>query len=121
MEGISGVVLVVDDSAFVLKSVARILSRTFEQVLTAASPDEAEVQLAGQAVTHVVCDQVLGRDLPRGTDLVPEWRTRFPSIRRAIILTGSPLAEVPTVDGVDAILGKPGSANEIFEGLGIVR
>lgn len=121
MEGISGVVLVVDDSESVRKSLSRVLSGTFERVLTAANPDEAEIHFAEHEVTHVVCDQVLGKNLPVGTDLVPDWRNRFSSIRSAVILTGSPLSEILRVDGVDAVLAKPASAAELFEALGIVR
>ena len=54
------IALVVDDKVLVTKAVARVLGRRFETVLTANTPQEAELHLSTHHVTHLLCDFILG-------------------------------------------------------------
>ncbi len=58
-------------------------------------------------VTHLLCDRELGRGLPYGEALVREWRERYPSIRRALLVTGTAVAAGRGLEGVDCVLPKP--------------
>ena len=114
------VVLLVDDQEMILKSVSRVLQPHFDLVLTAATPEQAEQHLAQHEVTHIICDYHLGDDLPRGTDLIPTWRERFKTIRKAFIFTGSQRASLPPAPiGVDDILNKPMSAQTLLAKLNV--
>jgi acetyl esterase len=105
-----GCLLIVDDRADVARAFRRYLSRSFAVVLVAATPVAAEALLrASPPVTHLVCDYWLGDAWPVGTELVPRWRREFPSIRRAVPLSGSHVRGIAPVPGVDAVLEKPAS------------
>ncbi len=55
----------------------------------------------------------LGRGLPYGEALVREWRERYPSIRRALLVTGTAVAAGRGLEGVDCVLPKPVEMGEI--------
>jgi CheY-like chemotaxis protein len=100
--------LIVDDHGAVAQALRRYFERDFEQVVVTASPAEAETVITGPTPpTHLICDYWLGQGTPVGTALVPRWRRLFPSLERAVLLTGSDLTEHPPVPGVDAICDKP--------------
>ncbi len=45
--------------------------------------------------------------MPYGEALVREWRERYPSIRRALLVTGTAVAPCRLLVGVDCVLPKP--------------
>ena len=99
-------VLVVDDDRFVTRSLLRSLQSDFGTVLTADCPESAERLLRQFQVTHLVCDYDLGGRWPRGTQLIHAWRKKYPSIRKALLYTGSPTGEIPLGLGIDRVLRK---------------
>ena len=109
--------LIVDDDPRIRRMLLRLLSRRFDTVLIAGSPAEAEQMLEHNVVTHLLSDYDLGSDCLRGTELVPFWRGKYPSIERAVILTGSslPMADVPPE--VDCVLTKTDSIGTITNAL----
>ncbi len=114
-----GVALVVDDQVLITKAVARVLGRRFETVLTANTPQEAELHLSTHHVTHLLCDFFLGEGVPTGTELIPRWRAAHPGIVRAILFTGSVLTKIVVPPEVDMLLSKPLGAAELFAAFGL--
>lgn len=100
------VVLVVDDEPVFCRAMERLLGRSFEAVLVAETPAEAEQLLEANPVTHLVCDYRLGRSLPPGTVYVAKWRERYPGICRAVVFTGALDYYVKGAEGVDAVRAK---------------
>lgn len=98
------VLLVVDDEPAMRRVLERLLGGSFDEVLTAADPAEAEIALGLNPVTHLVTDCNLGPNLPRGIDLVPSWRERCPTIERAVVFSGSDLSATTAPAAVDAVL-----------------
>ena len=109
--------LIVDDDPQIRKMLVRILSGDFDEVIVAATPPEAERKLMVYTVTHLVSDFNLGREHPPGTELVVRWRKRYRSIERAILLTGSDLAEVEIPVEVDQYFFKVADPSEIKKAL----
>jgi len=112
---LANVVLVVDDDAQVVGALRRYLSLSFDQVLTAQNSAEAEAALAfaSPPVTHLVCDYDLGPGEPTGTMLIPRLRAAHPSIRVAVLVTGSALDLADVVPGVDRKFRKPCDVEEL--------
>ncbi len=110
-------VLIVDDQASVLRSLARVLGLCFESVYTAITAGEASLLLETKSVTHIVCDYWLGHGQPVGLDLIPGWRKNYPSIERAIILSGSDPERIVPVRGIDAVLSKTVGLDELMKHL----
>lgn len=107
-------VLVLQTNPLTLSSLRRCLSRHFEAVHVARSPEDAERALAlGANPTHVVCGHDLGENKPNGSTLIARWRRQYASIERAILATG---AEVEARAGgpVDAVFRKPSSPKELL-------
>ena len=98
--------LIVDDDPQIRRMLVRILSGDFDEVIVAATPEEAERKLMVYTVTHLISDFNLGREHPPGTELVVKWRKRYRSIERAVLLTGSGLADVEVPAEVDQYLLK---------------
>lgn len=107
------VVLVVDDEPVFCRAMARLLGRSFDAVLLAGTPEEAEQILETNPVTHLVCDYRLGRALPPGTVFVAKWRERFPNICRAVVFTGALDYYVKAAEGVDAVRAKGIDPSEV--------
>ena len=105
----SRILLVVDDSVLVARSVGRYLKKSFDQVHLAHDSAEAlaAAKSATPPVSHVICDVFLGEDEPSGVALVAQLRAAHPSIQRAVLLTGSYLPEGAPFAGVDRIFAKP--------------
>lgn len=97
---------------------ARALGRHFSEVLTAADRTEAELVLEQHAITHLVCDWNLGEDYPRGTELVPLWRERWPSITKAVIFSGTSPEDITTSSMIDAVVDKTQGLEVLLEALG---
>lgn len=107
-------VLIVQTNPLALSSLRRCLSRHFEVVHAATSPEDAERQFAlGVNPSHVVCGHELGAGAPSGSTLIARWREKYSSIERAILATG---AEVEATAGgaVDAVFRKPASPKELL-------
>ncbi len=98
--------LVVDDEPRICKLVARLLEKSFDSVHTATSQSEAERILGEERVTHLICDYNLGDNTPLGTELISEWRGRFPSIVLAVLFTASAAFQVKILPGVDKVFFK---------------
>lgn len=109
------VALVVDDEPLVQNTVVRMLRQSFDEVLTAINPAEADEVLEERSISHLVCDCNLGHGLPLGTELVPGWRALYPSIERVVVFTGADLTKVPPE--VDAVVLKPGRKGELLRAL----
>lgn len=100
------ILLIVDDNPKVRKMLVVLLSRSFDKVLAAATPTEAEQLLVNHKVTHLISDYDLGAGHQRGTTLVAKWRQRYGLIRRALILTGYSLDDIEMNAAVDEYILK---------------
>jgi len=112
-------ILLVDDHERTVISVARGLGRIFSNVRTATTPEQAEAILLVEPVGFILCDHNLGKGVPTGCDLIPGWRSRFPSIRRAVLFSGSQPELIKLPPAVDRFLAKPASLDEIAEAFGV--
>jgi len=108
------VALVVDDEPIFCRCMSRLLSRDFDEVHVAGTPSEAEVILDTYPVTHLVCDYRLGADLPPGSVYVDKWRSRYPTITRAILLTGALDYYVKSSEGIDSVRAKGIDPDEVL-------
>lgn len=111
------VLLIVDDEERALRAMALISRGHFAEVYTARNQEEAEQHLAAHVVTHLLCDHWLGDASELGVELVRAWRTTYPSIRRAVIITGTDTHKVAATTAVDAVLSKTISATELVSTL----
>jgi ActR/RegA family two-component response regulator len=116
MESIK-ILMVVDDTPNVGRALSRMLGKHFDEVHVLGSAAEAASLLKQKPVTHVVCDQCLGKGDPRGLDLVPVWRREHPSIERAIVLTGLDETTLAAGPGIDAIVSKLTGSEELVRAL----
>ena len=102
--------LIVDDDDLVAKTAKRVIERNSlekpDQILLASTPSQAEIILRAYRVTSVLCDYDLGKNQPKGTELVTRWRRQHASIQTAFIYTGSDVETVPKVHGIEAIFSK---------------
>lgn len=112
-----GILLVVDDDPEMRKTLKRILSIHFDSVLTAGTPEEANEILSRHDVTQIVSDYDLGGNHPRGTELIVEWRKRYPSIRRALLFTATYLSESRIPEAVDHFFLKSENHNNLIKAL----
>ncbi len=103
----SRIILVVEDDEQVLEMLSKKLGTEGDVVLTAESPAQAEYLLKRYPVSHLVCDRQLGKHLPPGERLILDWRERYPSIHRALLVTGTAIAQSRDFSGVDCVLPKP--------------
>ena len=100
--------LIVQHYAFARRSLERYFNATFGEVLTAASPVEAEALLKDpqRPPTDLICGQYFGDDTPLGTELIPRWRSLCPTLRRVALVTASEaLSSIP--EEIDAVFEKP--------------
>lgn len=111
-------VLVLQRNAFVARSLARHLGDTYPDVAFATDIATAEAILADpeRAPTHLVCGQYLGPDAPLGSELIPTWRHRFPSLVRVVLAT-TELEPGAEIEGVDAVFKKPASPLKLVAAL----
>lgn len=111
------VLLIVDDERSVCRALSRLLDRKVKEILSATNAMEAEVILQSGRVTHVICDHWFGPGQPLGTDLVTEWKKRYPNIQKAVVLTGTDINKLDA-DAVDAILPKVVDPADLIKMLG---
>ena len=113
------VLLIVDDERSVCRALTRLLDRQIRRIETATNPVEAEIILRSGRITHLICDHWFGPGQPLGMDLVSAWKQKFPSIQRAVVLTGTDINKLPAASGVDSILPKVVDPDELIEVLGL--
>ncbi|MCP4678683.1 MAG: response regulator [Deltaproteobacteria bacterium] len=113
------IVLAIDDEPAIGRILGRALAEHCQSFHFTTNQHDAEEILKTHEVTHVIADYFMGRDMPTGVDLIPAWRARFTSIRRAIVLSGKNLSSVPIPREVDAVVGKPCSAKDLRAALRI--
>ncbi|MCP4606902.1 MAG: response regulator [Proteobacteria bacterium] len=111
------VLLIVDKNELVRKTILSNFRHKFDQIFATEDFMQAEIVLENNAVTHVICGQILNENDLSGNDIIPQWRWLYPSIRRAVILTGTNLDDFQLSDGVDSVLPKPSSLTSIFDTL----
>ena len=109
------VLLIVDDERSVCRALTRLLDRQVRRIETATNPTEAEIILRSGNITHLICDHWFGPGQPLGIDLAARWKATFPSIRRAVVLTGTDINKLPRAEGVDRILPKVVDPDELIE------
>ncbi|MBI5534692.1 MAG: hypothetical protein HY898_18345 [Deltaproteobacteria bacterium] len=111
------VLLIVDDIPEVARALKRFLTKSFDLVLVAHSAEEAERLLGdpGNPPTHLVCDHFLGKGKRLGAELIPEWRLRYAHLLVAVLLTGSEMAKLMSVAGIDKVFGKPLDPRELSQ------
>ncbi len=110
------VLLVLDDDADIIQFVERMLltvqasvfkQTLFGRILTARDEKEAREVLSHTNVSHVLADIDLGRNQPRGYQVVYKLRREFPCIERAILFTGGEGLETDILPpGIDAAFRK---------------
>jgi DNA-binding NtrC family response regulator len=102
-----GPLLIVDDSDDIRSALCRFMALCFEQVVGAATPQEAEAALQAYQPRLLLCDYWLGPQYPPATDLIPAWRERYPSIERVALITGTNTDTLGSANCVDAVFQKP--------------
>ena len=114
------VLLMVDDDLMAIRMLSRMLKKHYDEVYTATNPEEAEAILKNNSVSSLICDYNLGKDVPRGTDLITRWHGQYSSIKRFLLLTGEKPNTIELPPEVDSALYKPCSVDDVLEALGVV-
>ncbi len=117
-ENLEAVLLIVDDERSVCRALSRLLDRQVQEILSATNAREAEIILRSGRVTHVICDHWFGPGQPLGTDLVTNWKSRFPTIQKAVVLTGTDINKLDGGTAVDKILPKVVDPADLIKVLG---
>jgi len=99
--------LIVDDREEVLRALERYMGLYLTAVFGAQTPDEAIAMMDAHKPTFLLCDFWLGEKHPPSTSLIPEWRARFPFIKKVILMSGTKSSSIPSCNAVDAIFPKP--------------
>lgn len=117
MGGPARVLLVVDDIPAMGRALQRSLSKSFDKIVLAESAEQAERLLTSEEnrPTHLLCDDNLGLDSPRGVELVGAWRRAHPGIQSAALITGNDDVEPPPGRGIDRVFRKPLDISELRE------
>ena len=111
------ILLIVDDDPQIRRMLMRFFKHHFDSALTAATPADAERILRENVVTHILLDFHLGYNNPRGTELVVDWRRRYPLIRKALLLSGTRLQDKQIPPEVDHYFMKPIEPKDVMEAL----
>lgn len=104
--------LIVDDNQAILRSLCRLCGLHFSEVYAASTPEQAETILRDQKPSVLLCDYWLGYNYPLATELIRDWRRRFPCLKKVALMTGSSVLE--DSDAVDATFCKPLHATEVM-------
>lgn len=107
IEKLPQTLLIVDDRPEVLRALERFLEVTFQTVLVAQTPPEAEAQLAEHSPDFLLCDYWLGHQYPPSTAYIPKWRKRFPSLKRVALMSGTKSTSIAPCAEVDEVFQKP--------------
>ncbi len=108
--------LVIDDDEYMIVCIKRLLHKVqrslnremyFDDILTAENEEQAREMLSTREITHVLTDLNLGRNKPKGYQVVSKLRREFPCIQRAVMFTGGDGLETNVLPrGIDAIFKK---------------
>lgn len=109
-------ILVVQRNDLLGRSLARYLSAHYSSVHVAKSPSEAERHLRAQptASWHIVCGHSFAAGELDGIQALRAWRSRFPTISRAILATGADL-DRPCPPEVDGVFQKPSDPHTLLQ------
>jgi len=99
--------LIVDDREEVLRALERYMGLYLTHVYGAQTPDEAVAVMQAHAPSFLLCDFWLGEKHPPSTSLIPDWRARFPSLKKVVLMSGTKSSSIPTCSAVDVIFPKP--------------
>jgi len=103
---VGGALLIVDDEPQNLRAWRRTLTKYFDKIWFASTPQEGEAILKKHPIDYLVCDERLGPGNPRGATLVPKWRSLYPAIQKALIVSGGSEATIPMHSGIDDVVSK---------------
>lgn len=112
------VLLVVDDESAVCRALKRLLRNKAGEIISAETPRDAETILQTKRVTHVICDHLLGPGQPLGLDIAKTWKSKYPSLQRVAILTGTNLKELEHPASIDHMLPKTTDPVKLAEIMG---
>jgi len=115
------VLLAVDDDLRVLKTIERLMSKSFDKILTAENALLAEWLLKNTSITHLVVDYDLGENDPNGFKLITKWRTQYPQIGKGIIFTGQEGLTNRAPDYVDLVVNKSADVEVLRAALGMTN
>ncbi|MCP4198016.1 MAG: hypothetical protein GY762_12785 [Proteobacteria bacterium] len=111
--------LIVDDESTVCRALCRILGKRVDEIVSALSPQEAEMVLFSKEVTHLVCDHWFSIGQPLGIDLVAKWMEKYPSVQNVVLLTGTDETRLtPPNEGV-LIMNKTVSPEDLITALNL--
>jgi DNA-binding NtrC family response regulator len=113
------ILLIVDDESTVCRALSRVLGRSVDEVIVACTIADAETILATRNVTHLLCDHWFGPGQPLGLQQALEWKKRHPSIKKAVLLTGTDVADKSAPPGLDGIMSKSVDPEELVKVLGL--
>ncbi len=103
--------LIISDDDQVGRLVKKLFERdakdSFDEILTAASSQQAEEICKYKPITSIISDYELGKNQPTGTVLIKDLRSKYSSIQAAYIYTGAPGAVEKSAE-IDAVLLKTG-------------
>ncbi len=80
----------------------------------ATSPEKAEQILCNHRITHLDCDNDLGMNSPKGSELIPKWRDSFSEIQWAVLVSGHSFEGIHSPEGIDLQLSKTASLQDIL-------
>lgn len=100
------ILLVVDDDEHVVNLLKRALDKSFGEIITKKTVEEAARFLAGTAVTHVIGDKRAFESKVGGERFMAFWRRARPSIERVVMYTGADPLSVQYFPEVDAVVEK---------------
>lgn len=101
------VLLLVDDEPAITELIAVALKRAFDHIYLATSREAADQILREHPVSHVLTDCYLGPDDADAATRIAAWRSAYPTIRCAAVLTGRTSPELHRSPAIDAIFMKP--------------
>jgi response regulator of citrate/malate metabolism len=91
------------------------MSLHFDPVFTAGTPEEAEAMLEAHRPRLLLCDYWLGNEFPPGTELIPSWRERYPTLERVALMTGTKAESLALTTCVDAVFQKPLNMEQVTD------
>lgn len=100
------ILLIVDDESTVCRALSRMLRTKVDEVISTCSPSDGETILTTKPVTHLLCDHWFGPGQPVGLQLAMKWKRMYPSIQKAVVLTGTDVTAHKTPPELDAIVSK---------------